>query len=90
MDTFIRYALSLEYLKMNELDQSRGILTAIFSDSPDYLPTYYQLGRVLVLSQRPEEAISVLQKGIEIAKKQGNSHTLSELRGALLQLTDPE
>ncbi len=89
-DRFSRYALGLEYFKMNELDKARDCFEHLLKHAPDYLPAYYQAGQVLVRLNRPAQAAKALRDGIVIASQQQDQHTRSELQGALLQLEDPE
>lgn len=86
-DPFLRYAVGLEHLKMNDLASAREAFTKVVSDSPHYLPAYYQLGKVLEQLNEAEQAIKSYQAGIALATEQRNMHTLSELRGALQALS---
>lgn len=89
-DCFSRYALGLEYFKMNELDKAWGCFEHLLKHAPDYLPAYYQAGQVLLRLNRPEEAAKTLREGLVVASQQRDEHTRSELQGALLQLEDPD
>jgi tetratricopeptide (TPR) repeat protein len=89
-DAFSAYALALEYLKMNDLPLAEATLTELVEQQPDYLASYYQLGKVLEVMGRPEDAIAVFKKGIIIAQNQRNRHTLAELQGALTNLCDTD
>lgn len=89
-DPFPRYALALEYLKMNHLDEAEQQLAELMEKQPDYLATYFQLGKVLELKKNPKAAVGVYRKGIQVALQQNNRHTLGELQGALLNLEDPD
>lgn len=85
-DPFLNYALALEYIKAGAKDEALHQLEELVSQSPDYLATYYQLGKVLEGRQRMAEAEEVYKKGMEIAKAQRNKHTFNELEGAFKML----
>ena len=87
-DAFLQYALGLELLKMSDLAKARIVFENLTTTQPDYLATYYQLGKLLEALREPAAAIKTYRDGIKIAEKQRNTHTLAELRGALLQLSD--
>jgi hypothetical protein len=53
---------------------------------PDYLAAYLQLGMLQQALDRIGEARATLQRGQEVAQRQGNGHTLSELTQALEML----
>jgi tetratricopeptide (TPR) repeat protein len=89
-DRFSRYALGLEYVKMNELAKARECYEELLERAPDYLPVYYQAGKLFEAQSQPEAAIAVYRKGIAVATDQGDAHTRSELQGALFQLVDPD
>lgn len=82
-DVFSMYALALEYVKAVELKKALALMTSLLENHPDYLPAYYQLGKLLEQVNNKEEALVTYQKGILLAKEKGNLHTASELRGAI-------
>lgn len=87
-DSFSRYALALEYVRLNHLDEAKVLFLELLESAPDYLPSYYQLGQLLEKMKNPEAAISTYLKGMETARNQKNNHTFNELSSALNQLRD--
>lgn len=85
-DTFLRYAAALEYRKMGDSAEAIKYLRSLMKDSPEYLPTYYQLGSLLEEKGQSEKAIEVYKEGRVVAKKQNDSKTLGELTEALMLL----
>ena len=81
-NTFLRYALALEYHKANETGQAIDLLEAIRGDAPQYLPLYYQLGRMYVAQQQLEKALAIYQAGKAVAHAQSETKTLNELEAA--------
>lgn len=85
-DSFSRYALGLEYLRMNELESAQSIWNELLQRDPEYLATYYQLGNVKAELGDRVAALETYERGIECARRQQNSHTLSELQTARMNL----
>jgi tetratricopeptide (TPR) repeat protein len=85
-DSFLHYAAALEHQKNGELNQSVKILKSIIKNDPDYLASYYQLGKLLEDRNKVDEAIEVYKAGKDIARKQNDSKTLGELSEALMLL----
>jgi Tfp pilus assembly protein PilF len=82
-DSFSRYALALEYLKLNQVDDARREFETVRDNDPDYLATYYQLGQLYSRLGLRHEAEKTFRTGITVAAKQGDAHTQSELESAL-------
>jgi predicted Zn-dependent protease len=82
-DPFPRYALALELKGKGEASAAAGELDQLLARKPDYLAAYLQLGMLLTTLDRVEEARDALVRGQEVARRQGNAHTLSELTQAL-------
>lgn len=87
-DSFLRYALSLEYAKANELKKAIETIEALLTADSDYLGAYYQLGKLYEQIGNIALAIDTYKKGITIAQKQNNRKTLGELNEALLSIDD--
>lgn len=85
-DAFLNYALATEYVGLGDDDKAEVIFRILLEKQPDYIATYYHLGKLMERKTEKEEAISIYEKGIEKAKKSGERHTLSELQSALLEL----
>jgi tetratricopeptide (TPR) repeat protein len=85
-DSFLHYAAALEHQKNGELTQAVKILKSIIKNDPDYLASYYQLGKILEDRNKVDEAIEVYKAGKDIARKQNDSKTLGELSEALMLL----
>jgi tetratricopeptide (TPR) repeat protein len=87
-DPFLHYALASEWLKIGELNKAQEKFEWIVQQFPDYVGTYYHLGKLYEERSATESAISTYEKGLEIAKKIGDRHAFNELRGALDLLMD--
>jgi len=86
-DPFLIYAIATEYKSMNELEKALTTFQSLMENHPEYVPTYYHLGKTLEALNRNEEAIEVYEKGIAVAMKMKDQHSARELREALQQLT---
>jgi len=60
----------------------------VISKNPDYLPAYYQLGKVAIELQRVVQAKEYIEKGIVVADKQNELKTKSELSNLLFSIED--
>ena len=85
-DAFLNYALATEYVGLGNDDKAEAIIRTLLVSHPDYIATYYHLGKLMERKSEKEGAISIYEKGIEKAKKSGERHSLSELQSALLEL----
>lgn len=80
-EPFNLYALGCELMHEAEED-ALEYFERLLSDFADYLPTYYQAGILQAELGEEEIALSTFEKGIELAKAQGNTKTLRELQTA--------
>lgn len=87
-DSFLNYALALEYAKINDVKNAIALIENLLTRDENYLGAYYQLGKYHELEGQKEKAISIYNKGVLIAKKQKNNKTLNELNEALWLLED--
>lgn len=82
-DYFLRHALALELIKAEQLTEAKALLENILKEKPDYVGSYYVLGKLLEKMNEPEAAEAVYEKGMAQAKALGDNHTFSELRSAI-------
>jgi tetratricopeptide (TPR) repeat protein len=80
-DPFLHYALGLEYVNQQP-QKAKEYFEYVFLKFPDYVPNYYQLGTLLAETGAKQQAISVFEKGIEIAENLNDRHALAELKSA--------
>jgi Tfp pilus assembly protein PilF len=85
-DAFVRFALAREYEKRGDAKAARTTFEALVADRPDYVGTYYHLGKLYQRLGLSQEAMQTWRAGIEQASQQGDRHSESELRGALMEL----
>ena len=87
-DSFLNYALALEYAKLNEKFKAIGVIEKILSHDKNYLAAYYQLGQLYEQTSQLDKAHSIYLKGIEIAILQKNRKTQGELDTALMLISE--
>jgi len=82
-DPFPRYALALELKGKGDARAAVTELRELLRIKPEYLAAYLQLGMILETLDEVDGARDALVRGQEVARRQGNTHTLSELTQAL-------
>ena len=87
-DPFLKYALAKEYEKGGEEQTALAILEALTDEHPDYVGTYYHLGKIYEGKGDFEKAVLIYEEGMIAAKKAGDQHALGELAGAKLAIDD--
>ncbi|MEC3880369.1 tetratricopeptide repeat protein [Parapedobacter sp. 10938] len=81
-DPFLTYALATEYLKLQQTDEALRHYEALVNDHPDYVGTYYHLGKLYEALGRKADAVITYEKGMQAARNKRDMHALSELQGA--------
>lgn len=87
-DPFLKYALATEYLRLNNHEKALWFYLDLVKQHPDYIGTYYHLGKLYEQLQQAEEALKIYEQGIEVAKKIKDQHALNELLGVYNSLQD--
>jgi tetratricopeptide (TPR) repeat protein len=78
-NTFARYAIAMEYRKLKQYDESLAAFADTSEHDPNYISAYQMGGQTAVDADRKELAREMLEKGIEVAREQGNDHAASEM-----------
>lgn len=81
-DNFLRHALALEYIKAGNDADARPLFEAILNECPEYIGSYYHLGKLLERNNEPQLAIKWYEQGMAEAKKADERHAYNELQGA--------
>lgn len=79
-DEFLLYALATEYLRLNDIDNALKYYEDLVNDHPDYVGTYYHLGKLYEALNRKPDAIKTYEKGMETAQKKRDNHAFAELK----------
>jgi Tfp pilus assembly protein PilF len=81
-DNFLKHALALEYIKINDTSKAKELFLDILTVNPDYVGSYYHLAKLFEHEGKKENAISWYEKGMAAAKKAGDNHAYNELQAA--------
>ena len=84
-DAFTQFALAQEHLKQGDLNTAQDYFETLVDEQPDYVGTYYHLGKLYEQRGSVEQAIEIYEQGIEVARTQRDQKNLSELQDALMQ-----
>ena len=84
-DPFVRYALAQEHLKRNETNEALAYFEGLADEHPDYVGTYYHLGKLYEALGRSDDAVRTYQAGIQRATAANELHARAELQSALLE-----
>lgn len=87
-DSFLKHALALENIKQGNDGEAERLFNEVLSLEPDYVGSYYHLGKLLERKGAMNEARKVYAKGIEVAEGQSDFHAKNELQNALEDLDD--
>ena len=82
-DAFSRYALALEYIKLENDSAAEPLMEFLFNELPEYLPNYYHYGKLIERKGDFGSAEYIYKIGIEQCKSKNDTHTMNELQGAL-------
>ncbi|MFQ5445326.1 MAG: tetratricopeptide repeat protein [Saprospiraceae bacterium] len=89
-DSFICFALAKEYEGQGEREKALELYQKLVAESPEYIGTYYHLGKLLEALEQPAAAFQVYKDGMAMAQKSGDQHAFSELAAAKLDLGDDD
>lgn len=85
-DSFTRYAIALEYVSEGNIEKGIAYLEDLLERDPGYVATYLQLGYLYTETERKEDALAILKRGIDIARQSGDMHAASEMQDAIDEL----
>lgn len=82
-DPFLHYALGMEHVKLGETEQALAQFADMNGKFPDHVAAWHQRGRLLAEKGEAEAAREVLQQGIAVAQRTGDTHAAGEMQGLL-------
>lgn len=88
-DSFARFSIAQEYKKQGYIEKAQDYFQQLKKQDPDYIGTYYHLGKLFEEKGDDEQAAQVYKEGMAIANKIGDQHALNELKQAI-QLLDTD
>jgi predicted Zn-dependent protease len=84
-DSFLKYALALEFNNLGNLDDAIDLLESLRFDEPNYTPTYYTLGSIYIEQGETDKARKVIEEGMTLTQNK-DSKTYNELQALLDEL----
>lgn len=82
-DSRIRFMLSMEFLTAQRFPEALAELDTLLARDPDYVAAWFQAGRCCETTGDTDKARDYYGKGIDAARRTGDSHAISELQAAL-------
>jgi len=82
-DSFYKFTLALEMLKIGEQQKARVLFEAIRDKDPEYIGVYYHLAKLYAALGENKKALTTYKEGIQMAEDQHDLHAKSELSSAL-------
>ena len=87
-EPFILFAVAKEYEQLKQLDEAASFYNQCIQADEDYVGTYYHLGKLYETLGQFTNAMKSYEKGILIAQKVKDQHSLSELMAAKMEIED--
>ncbi len=87
-DLFLNYTLGLEYVAELNLPEAENLFKKALELNDDYIPAYYQLGKLFESQTKNDEALHYFKKGLAKAKEQKNNKAINEFGEAIFMLED--
>jgi predicted Zn-dependent protease len=87
-DSFLQHALALEYIKIGKDTEAKSLFDNILKNQPNYVGSYYHLGKLLERNNDTITAIETYKQGMAQAKLANDKHSYNELMMALDDLED--
>lgn len=85
-DAFTRFALALEYRKSGDRARAARAFEDLLRDRPEYVGTYYHTAVLYREQGRIQDALSVIDRGVDVSERAGDHHAASELRSLKLEI----
>ena len=89
-EPFILFAIAKEYEGLGDKDNALKYYLELEQHAPEYVGNYYHLGKLQEQLGEDRNAFFTYKKGMQKAKEAGDTHSLSELAGAKMELGDDD
>lgn len=86
-DTFLHYAMAMEWLKEGKPDLALERLDRVLALDPGYLGAYFQKANTLAGEGRLGEARETLEVGIATARQKSDGHAADEMQALMDSLS---
>ena len=85
-DPFLRYGLAVEYDNEGRYDEALQVFAGLTADSAPHVASFFRGAQLLVRLDRIDEARDWLRRGIDEARRYGESHAAGEMGELLASL----
>ncbi len=85
-DTFVVYAIGMEYLGLNQFAVAEQYFKDCLQLDNNYISAYYQLGLLFQRSENDAQALAYLREGLALAKLGSNQKTLNEFNSLIEEI----
>lgn len=86
-DTFVLYALGMEYKGLNQNDLTEQFLLKCLQIDNTYVPAFYQLALIYQDQNKEFEAINCLNQGLSLLKNGKDQKTRNEFQSLLDEIS---
>jgi Flp pilus assembly protein TadD len=87
-DAELHYMLAMEHAGQGDDEGAVRCFRSLFAVAPDHVAAFHQAGRALNRLGRTDEARSVLQQGIAVARRKNDDHAAGEMAELLTHLSE--
>lgn len=87
-DLFLNYSLGLEYVAELSLTDAEIQFKKTLEIDKNYIPAFYQLGKLFESQLKNPEALHYFKSGLEKAKEQKNNKAINEFGEAIFMLEE--
>ncbi len=87
-DSFVKFALAKEYENLKDTENALFYYNSVRTADPDYVGTYYHLGKLQERLNNIKAALQTYTEGIAIAQKIGDKHAWAELAEAKMEIEE--
>jgi tetratricopeptide (TPR) repeat protein len=88
-DSFLKFALALEYLKAGNKLKAVELFQSIVENDPGYTGVYYHLGKLQAATGNIDSAVTTWKQGLELTRMK-DQKTYHEIQQALMETTGEE
>jgi tetratricopeptide (TPR) repeat protein len=87
-EPFLLFAIAKEHEGLKDDEKTQFYYEKLVNEHADYVGTYYHLGKFFERKEDLTRAMTTYEKGMEIAKAQGEKHAYGELATAKMLIED--
>ena len=81
-DSFVVYALATEFVAVGDDEKALTFYLDLLITDPDYVATYYHLGKLYARRGQEAEALATYKTGMQKALAKKDNHSFAELQNA--------